>query len=361
MFLGMLEEGLICDVLSPLLWSDPLFDFKMFGCMKEQLCPMYHFLSFILVLASLDCILDILVELVSWLMFSLSDVTLHLINVVPVRLDTSRVSVIALKTSLGFFLFSFCLEIGRLFHHLKPSLPRKPMIVAYHLSLSMLDASRARMTWPFHSSNASCWSSPCQSNLGGCYMSCPEAIVLQIDWMQGSWKELQNACFEDELGQNDLTRVQIWPRCVEGLSLTRYAVWLILAQIDVQWSKCEMVLKEVTVASFYDNFTNIRNTGLKFWHNMGTYSGHLWSDFQQAAVSIVEVTLFLCVFEMVLKEANEYTFCNNFINTRDTELKFWYNVSTYYGHIWCGFQQAAASIVEVTTLFVCFWHGQICS
>ena len=66
--------------------------------------------------------------------------------------DTSRVLAIA---SLGFFLFSSCLEIGRLFHHLKPSLPRKQMIVAYHISLSMLDTSRASMIWPFHSSNAS--------------------------------------------------------------------------------------------------------------------------------------------------------------------------------------------------------------
>ena len=55
------------------------------------------------------------------------------------------------------------------------------MIVAYHLSLSMLDALKASMTWPYHSSNARCWSSTCHSNLGGVNMSCPEAIVLQID------------------------------------------------------------------------------------------------------------------------------------------------------------------------------------
>ena len=55
---------------------------------------------------------------------------------------------------------------------------------------------------------------------------------------------------------------------------------------------------------------------------MGTYSGHLWCEFQQAATSTVEVTLFLCVFEMVLKEPNEYTFCDNFVNIRGTELKF---------------------------------------
>ena len=36
--LGMWEEGLIHNILSPLLWSDPPFDFKMFCCMKKQLC-----------------------------------------------------------------------------------------------------------------------------------------------------------------------------------------------------------------------------------------------------------------------------------------------------------------------------------
>ena len=35
-----------------------------------------------------------------------------------------------------------------------------------------------------------------------------------------------------------------------------------------------MVLKGVTEYSFYNNFTNIRSTGLKFWYNMGSYSGH---------------------------------------------------------------------------------------
>ena len=57
--------------------------------------------------------------------------------------------------------------MGRLFHHLKSSLPRKPMIVAYNLSLSMLDSLRASMTWPFHFSNGSCWSSMCQTSVVG--------------------------------------------------------------------------------------------------------------------------------------------------------------------------------------------------
>ena len=61
MLLGMLEEGLICDILSPLLQSDPLLDFKMFHCMKKQLCPMYHFLSFGLVLALFYQIFHVLV------------------------------------------------------------------------------------------------------------------------------------------------------------------------------------------------------------------------------------------------------------------------------------------------------------
>ena len=50
--LACLMKGCVCDVLSPLLQSDPLFDFKMFCCVKKKLCPMYHFLIFSLVLAS---------------------------------------------------------------------------------------------------------------------------------------------------------------------------------------------------------------------------------------------------------------------------------------------------------------------
>ena len=41
------------------------------------------------------------------------------------------------------------------------------------------------MIWPFHSSNASCWSSMCQLNVGAWNMSCPVAIVLQIDYNKG--------------------------------------------------------------------------------------------------------------------------------------------------------------------------------
>ena len=52
MLLDMLGEGLICDILSLFLWSDPFFDFKMLCCMEKQLCFTYHFLTFSFVLAS---------------------------------------------------------------------------------------------------------------------------------------------------------------------------------------------------------------------------------------------------------------------------------------------------------------------
>ena len=45
----------------------------------------------------------------------------------------------------------------------------------------MLDAHNANVIWPFHSSNASCWSSACQSNFGGWKTSCPPAMILEID------------------------------------------------------------------------------------------------------------------------------------------------------------------------------------
>ena len=52
----------------------------------------------------------------------------------------------ALNTALGLFWLSSSLEMGSVFHHLKPALPRKPTIVANHTSLLMLDAQRAKVT-----------------------------------------------------------------------------------------------------------------------------------------------------------------------------------------------------------------------
>ena len=149
--------------------------------------------------------------------------------------------------------------------------------------------------------------------------------------------------------------------CTEGLSLTRYTIWLILTQfgvhngLNVRWSWNELPATLFAITSL--------KILLKFWHNMGTYSSHFWCEFQQAATLLCKLLCFLCVFfEMVLKGPTEYTICDNFTNTRVTELKFWHNVDTYSGHLCCEFQQAATSTVEVTTLFVCFLKmHQICS
>ena len=109
-------------------------------------------------------------------------------------------------------------------------------------------------------------------------------------------------------------------------------------------------------------FANTRSMGLKFWHNVDTYSSHLLYECQWAAAFIVQVTTLLCVFEMVLNWAVEYTFCDNFADTRDIGLKFWYNVGTYSGHLWCEFQWATTSIVEVIYAFCVFLTlSQICS
>ena len=97
---------------------------------------------------------------------------------------TSRLQgcpMIALKTFSGSFWASSLMDIGSVFHHLKPSLPRYLMIIANQMSRLMLDACNARVIWPFHSSNASCWSSACQSNFGGWKISCPPAMILEID------------------------------------------------------------------------------------------------------------------------------------------------------------------------------------
>ena len=141
--LGMLEKGRVCNVLSPLLQSDPLLDFKMLHCMKKQLCSMYHFLSFQFgtgtILPDLLCV-D-LVDQLSLCSPCLMSLYISLMWF-QYKVDTCRVSVMALNTALGFFWLSLSFEMGSVFHNLKPSLPRKPTIIANHISLSMLDAQK---------------------------------------------------------------------------------------------------------------------------------------------------------------------------------------------------------------------------
>ena len=50
-------------------------------------------------------------------------------------------------------------------------------------------------------------------------------------------------------------------------------------QFDTQWYGMEMVLKEAAVYKMVDNFGNNCWIGLKFWHNMRPYKGHLWCEF----------------------------------------------------------------------------------
>ena len=120
----------------------------------------------------------------SWSVDSLSPCLISgvdLVNVVPIGRRDTRVSTIALKTFSGSFWASSSVDISSVFHRLKPSLPRYPMMVANQMSWLILDAHNARLIWPFHSSKASCWSSVCQSNFGGWKTSCPPAMILEID------------------------------------------------------------------------------------------------------------------------------------------------------------------------------------
>ena len=57
---------------------------------------------------------------------------------------------------------------------------------------------------------------------------------------------------------------------------------------------------------------------------------------------------------MVLKEATVYNFLNNLANNGSTGLIFWHNFGTYKGHLWCEFQLPAAPIVGVIKDYVCF-------
>ena len=67
-------------------------------------------------------------------------------------------------------------------------------------------------------------------------------------------------------------------------------------QFDEQWYCMGMVLKEAAVYKMVDNFGNNSWIGLKFWHNMGPYEGHLWCEFELPANLIVGVSVIWVCF-----------------------------------------------------------------
>ena len=71
---------------------------------------------------------------------------------------------------------------------------------------------------------------------------------------------------------------------------------LILMQFATQWSWKEMVLKEVAMYKIVDNFVDNFWIWLKFWHNMDTYKGHLWCELQLPASPYCGSYHKLCVF-----------------------------------------------------------------
>ena len=66
---------------------------------------------------------------------------------------------------------------------------------------------------------------------------------------------------------------------------------LILIQFTTQWSWKEMVLKEVANYKIVNNFGSNGWIGLKFWHNMSAYKGHLWCELLLPTSLIVGVTV----------------------------------------------------------------------
>ena len=67
-------------------------------------------------------------------------------------------------------------------------------------------------------------------------------------------------------------------------------------QFDTQWYPMGMVLKEAAVYKMVDNFANNCWIGLKFWHNMGPYKGHLWCEFELPTNHIVGVIMIWVCF-----------------------------------------------------------------
>ena len=57
---------------------------------------------------------------------------------------------------------------------------------------------------------------------------------------------------------------------------------------------------------------------------------------------------------MVFKEVAMYNFIDNSADNGWIWLKFWHNVGTYKGHLWCALQLPATLIVGVIKDYVCF-------
>ena len=163
--------------------------------------------------------------------------------------------------------------MGSVFHHLKPYVPRKPTIITNHNSLLMLDAWRAKVTWPFHSSNACCWSSACQSNIWWLEyeLSCSHCAANSLK--ARVLKRIANGLFWCWIRARILKGIQIWPKHIQRgwLYLTRVCC---MADSDPNWST--MVLKgngleRADEYTFCNNLANTRGKGLSIL----TQCGHL--------------------------------------------------------------------------------------
>ena len=83
------------------------------------------------------------------------------------------------------------------------------------------------------------------------------------------------ACFDAEFGQGSWKELKYAQTCTEGLFVPDRVCHM--ANFDPNWST--MVLKGATEYTFCNNFANTKGLGLASWCNVGTYSGHLWCEF----------------------------------------------------------------------------------
>ena len=146
------------------------------------------------------------------------------------------------------------------------------MIVANQISLLMLDAHNANVIWPFHSSNACCWSSACQSNFGGWKMKLSACHDPGNRLIWGSWNDLNFAFWEG------LIPVMIWLRVQwswkeisvdlgNGLERKFHMYMTNVIFCKIWWSWKELVQgswKELKLNLFGDNFWTAWGRGLKF-------------------------------------------------------------------------------------------------
>ena len=167
------------------------------------------------------------------------------------------------------------------------------------MSLFMLDASRANEIWPLHSSNASCWSSASQLNLGAEILAvrlplcCNETKIKGLEMNQILCFALVNRWNEYRCSYEGLERKFVWVISlsdIQRIRLTQY-----LAQyngLERKLSKGLEMSQKWTLLEITFELLGVGGCNFAGWCASGV--GTFWLNFKSLLLILLELLLFLC-------------------------------------------------------------------